>query len=98
MPPHAITENIRKALHDRNIGCEVFLDLQTAFDIVDYKILLAKLICYGICGVSNDWSKSYLSNCSQYVSINGYESGLAAIHCGIPQGYVLGIFYFSIYK
>ena len=22
--------------------------------------------------------------------INGYESGLAALNCGIPQGYVLG--------
>ena len=38
---------------------------------------------YGICGVSNDWFKSYLSNC--YVSITGYESGLAAL-----SGSVLG--------
>ena len=45
---------------------------------------------YGIRGVSNDWFKSYLSNCSQYVSINGYESSLAVINCGVPQGYVLG--------
>ena len=45
---------------------------------------------YGICGVSNDWFKSYLSNCNQYVSINGYESGLAAINCGVSQGSVLG--------
>ena len=41
-------------------------------------------------GVSNDWFKSYLSNHSQYVSINGYKSGLAAINCGVPQGSVLG--------
>ena len=39
---------------------------------------------FGIQGVSNDWFKSYLSNCSQYVSINGYESGLAALNCGVP--------------
>ena len=31
-----------------------------------------------------------LSNHNQYVSINGYESGLAALNCSDPQGYVLG--------
>ena len=71
-----ITENIRKALDDGNIGCGVFVDFQKAFDSVDHQILLAKLNHYGIHGVSNDWFKSYLSNCHQYVSINGYESGL----------------------
>ena len=49
-----ITENIRKALDDGNIGCGVFVDLQKAFDTVDLQILLAKLNHHGICGVSND--------------------------------------------
>ena len=49
-----ITENIRKALDDGNIGCGIFVDLQKAFDTVDYQILLAKLNHYGIHGVSND--------------------------------------------
>ena len=80
-----ITEIIRKALDDGNIGCEVFVDLQKAFDTVDHQILLAKLGDYGIRGVSNDWFKSYLSNSnrSQYVSVNGYDSDLAAISCGV---------------
>ena len=56
---------------------------------VDLKILLlvfrtSKLNHYGIRGVLNDWFISYLSNLYQYVSINGYESGLAAINCGVP--------------
>ena len=66
------------------------MDLQKAFDTVDHQILLAKLSHYGIRGVSNDWFKSYLSSCSQYVSINGYDSGLAATNCGVPQESVLG--------
>ena len=52
-----ITENIRKALDDGNIGCGVFVDLQKAFDTVDHQILLAKLNHYGILGVSNDLFK-----------------------------------------
>ena len=34
-----ITENIRKALDDGNIGCGVFVDLPKAFDTVDHQIL-----------------------------------------------------------
>ena len=46
---------------------------------------------------TNDWFKSYLSNRSQYVSINGHDSGLAAIDCGISQGSVLGPLLFLLY-
>ena len=76
-----ITENIRKALDDGNIGCGVFVDLQKAFDTVDHQILLAKLNHYGIRGVLNIWFKPYLFNCNQYVPINGYESSIAVTDC-----------------
>ena len=92
-----ITENIREALDEGIIGCGVFVDLLKAFDTVDHQILLAKLDHYGICGVFNVWFKSYLSNHSQFVSINGYDSGLAAINCGVTQGFVLGPLPFLLY-
>ena len=92
-----ITENIRKALDDGNIGCGIFVDLKKAFDTVDHQILLAELKHYGIYGASNDRFKSYLSNRNQYVSINGYESGLAAINCGVSQGSVLGLLLLLLY-
>ena len=76
---------------------EFFVDLQKAFDTVDHQILLAEFNHYGIRGVSNDWFKSYLSNCSQYVSIYGYESYLAVINCGVPQGSVLEPLLFLLY-
>ena len=53
-----ITEIIRKALDDGNIGCGVFVELHKLFDTVDHQILLAKLNHYEIHGVSNDWFKS----------------------------------------
>ena len=77
-----ITENIRKALDDGNIGCGVFVDLPKAFDTVDHQILSAKFNYYGIHGVSNDRFKSYLSTHNQYVSIYGFDSGLTTINCG----------------
>ena len=93
-----ITENIRKTLDDGKISCGIFVDLQKAFDTVGHQTLLAKLNRYAIRGISNDWFKSYLSNCSQYVSINGYDSGLAAITCALPQGSVLVLLLFLLYK
>ena len=49
-----ITENLRKALDDRNMDCEVFVDLQKAFETVEYQILLAKLNHHGTLRVSNN--------------------------------------------
>ena len=57
---------------------------------MDHEILLYKLDYYGILGISNNWFKSYLSNRKQFVSINGYDSELAEIKCGVPQGFFLG--------
>ena len=91
------TENIRKALDYQNIGCGVFVDLQKAFDTIDYQTLLSKLNHYGIQGVSNDWFKFYLCNRNQFVSINGYDSGLAVINCCVPQGSALALLLFSLY-
>ena len=71
--------------------------MQKAFDTVDHQILLAKLNHYGIHGVSNDWFKSYLSNRNQYVYINGYESTLPVINCGVPQGSALRPLLFLLY-
>ena len=91
-----VTEDIRKALDDGNIGCGVFVDFQKVFDTVDHQILLAKLNHSGICGVSDDWFKSYRS-VSQYLSINGFESGLAAINFSALQGAVLGSLLFLLH-
>ena len=52
-------------------------------DTVDHKILLHKLEYYEIWGVCKDWFKSYLSDCKQFASINGYNSDLMPVDCEV---------------
>ena len=92
-----ITETIRKALDDNQFACGIFIDLQKAFDTVNHSILIDKLHHYGIRNIANTWFKSYLSNRSQFVSIQGFDSKLIPIIHGVPQGSVLGPLLFLIY-
>ena len=71
--------------------------MQKTFDTVDHKILLHKLEYYEIRGICKDWFKFYLSDRKQFVSINGYNSDLMPVDCGVPQGSVLGPLLFLIY-
>ena len=93
----SITEKIREGLDNNNFACGIFIDLQKAFDTVNHDILLQKLNHYGIRGVANTWFKSYLSNRTQFVSINGFESNTKNVGVGVPQGSVLGPLLFLIY-
>jgi Reverse transcriptase (RNA-dependent DNA polymerase) len=64
----------------------IFLDLKKAFDTVQHEILLIKLAKFGISGNLLEWFKSYLSNRTQCVDINGTQSDLANIIMSVLQG------------
>ena len=93
----SMTENIRNTTDNGNYGCDIFIDLQKAFDTVSHSILLRKLYHYGIRGVPLQWFESYLSNRKQYVSVNGHTSDELLITYGVSQGSVLGPLLFLIF-
>ena len=69
-----IIEVILKNLDDNSFVCDVFIDLEKAFDTVNHTILLKKLDFYGIRGVSNQWLTSYLTNRKQCVKFKNSNS------------------------
>ena len=92
-----LTDKIREQLDKGNFACSVFVDFQKAFDTVDHQILIQKLNFYGIRGIANNQFSSYLQNRTQFVSINGFDSNVNAICCGVLQGSILGPLLFLIY-
>ena len=74
----------------KDILHRIFVDLQKAFDT----ILSVKFNHYGVCSISNNWFRYYLSNQHHYISINGYDSCLTKINW-VPQG---PLYIFDIYQ
>ena len=71
------------------------LDLQKAFDTDDRSILCKKLEGMGV--VSINWSKSYLADRQQVVTIKWVTSNPGYVNCDVPQGSILGPLLFLCY-
>ena len=72
----------------------VFLDISKAFDKVWHDGLLFKLNQNGITGNLLKLFVNYLHNREQRVVLNGSFSDYSPIESGVPQGSVLGPYYF----
>ena len=83
---------------DKNSQTDLFiLDFQKAFDTVPHERLLDKLHYYGIHGQTHQWIRTWLTQRTQSVVINGDKSDSVPVLSGVPQGTVLGPLMFLLY-
>ena len=88
---------VTKALNDGEYCVGVFIDLRKAFDVCSHSILLKKLEHLGVRGLALDWFRSYLSNRTQQVDIEGNLSEPKQLNISVLQGSILGPILFLCY-
>ena len=85
-------------MDNQRVTLLVLLDLSSAFDTVDHKVLLRCLeTTFGIRDTALQGFRSYLTDRLQRVSINGRFSEYFPLLHGVPQGSCLGPLLFTIY-
>ena len=93
-----VMNDILLAMNSRQVTLLVLLDLSSAFDTVNYEVLVKRLHTdVGIRGKALDWFKSYLNGRSQRIAVQGTMSRQFDLDCGVPQGSCLGPLLFVIY-
>ena len=83
-------EDLSKSLNDKQQIDMAILDFSKAFDTVSHSKLLYKLDHYGVRTNTLNWIRSWITNRTQRVVINGTTSNQVPVKSGVPQGTVLG--------
>lgn len=87
----------KNAQNENNIILVTFLDFQRAFETIEPKILLKKMLAYGIRDKELSWFASYLTDRKQMVKLQDTVSKAMNNNLGVPQGSILGPLLFILY-
>lgn len=86
-----VVTRVMAHLEDGRQVAAIFCDLSRAFEMIDHKLLLAKLSAYGFSGGFHDVIASFLSSRRQSTYVLDTKSDLEQIgSCAVPQGSVMG--------
>jgi Reverse transcriptase (RNA-dependent DNA polymerase) len=89
---------ITRSIDDGKVVPLVSLDLSAALDTVDNRILLKVLHNrFSVIDISLSWFRSYLTDRTGSISVNGVQPEQSVISCSVPQGSVLGSIEFISY-
>ena len=91
------TDQILRAIDNKQLTSTVLLDISKAFDSLHHGTLLAKLQDVSASTIALQWFRSYLSSRHQVVRINSTLSDRMQVRNGVPRGSILGPLSFSIY-
>ena len=75
----------------------IMIDLQKAFDTINHKILLDKLLPVGFSKNTTSWYESNLAERRFTAEVANRVSQFANISCGVPHGSILGLLLFFDY-
>ena len=93
-----IYDNWLKSAERKEINATVFIDMSSAFDVINHSILLQKLSLYGFSEEAVGFFRSYLANRVEFVQVQHKFSSPEHIgDQGIPQGSSLGPVAFLVY-
>ena len=84
-----VHNDLVSAVDQGNVGALALLDLSSAFDTVDHRLLLAILQKrFAVKDSALAWFQSYLADRTQTVHLQAQVSNTIHIDCGVPQGSV----------
>ena len=86
----SLTDDIAKHVDEGYVVAIITLDLEKAFDLISFDILLKKLEYFGFDTGVVRWFEDYFYEREQLTVVNGNRSTSQTVQSGVPQGSILG--------